>query len=257
MNILDAFILGVVEGITEFLPISSTGHLILASEILKLGKTEFLKTFEIVIQLGAIFSVVVLYWRRFFLDQEALKKIIVALMPTLLIGALFYKIVKNYFLGNSMVVVWSLFIGGIVLIAFEMLHKEKEGAIEEMDNISYPKALALGVFQSIAIVPGVSRSASTILGGLILGLKRKTIVEFSFLLAVPTMLAASTLDLYKNYQFFSVDQFGVLALGFVVAFVTALLSIKWLLGFIKNHSFIGFGVYRVLAAVLFWLIVLR
>ena len=256
MNILDAIILGVVEGVTEFLPISSTGHLILTAEILKLGKTEFLKTFEIVIQLGAIFAVVFLYWKKFLFDREVLKKIVVALLPTLLIGALFYKIVKSYFLGNSMIVVWSLLVGGIILIAFELWHKEKEDALDDVSAVSYPKALALGVFQSIAIIPGVSRSASTILGGLILGLKRKTIVEFSFLLAVPTMLAASTLDLYKNYSLFSSDQFGILALGFAMAFITALLSIKWLLNFIENHSFISFGIYRIVVAIIFWIFIL-
>jgi len=257
MSILDAFILGIVEGITEFLPISSTGHLILSSEILKLEKTEFLKTFEIVIQLGAIFSVVFLYWRKFFLDRETLKKIIAALLPTLLIGALFYKVVKNYFLGNSAIVLWSLLLGGVAIIIFELWHKEKENAVKEVENISYKQSLVIGVFQSVAIIPGVSRSASTILGGLILGLKRRTIVEFSFLLAVPTMLAASTLDLYKNYHSFSFDQFEILAVGFVMSLVVALLSIKWLLKFIQGHSFIGFGIYRILAAVLFWFFILR
>lgn len=252
MNIWDAIILGITEGITEFLPISSTGHLILAADILRLEKTDFLKTFEIVIQLGAIFSVVALYWKKFLFDRETWKKITVALLPTLVIGALFYKIVKNYFLGNSAVVLWSLILGGIFLIIFELIHKEKEEASEEMKDVSYKQSLAIGLFQSIAIIPGVSRSASTIIGGLILGLKRKTIVEFSFLLAVPTMLAASTLDLYKNYRLFSPDQFGVLSAGFVISFIVALLSIKWLLKFIQNHSFIGFGIYRILAAVLFW-----
>jgi undecaprenyl-diphosphatase len=257
MSIFDAFLLGIVEGVSEFLPISSTGHLILTAELLKLGNSEFLKTFEIVIQLGAIFAVVALYWKKFFLEREVLKRVLVALVPTLVIGALFYKIVKTYFLGNSAVVVWSLILGGIFLIIFEMFHREKETAEGDMQNISFKQSLVIGVFQSIAIIPGVSRSASTIIGGLILGLKRKTIVEFSFLLAVPTMAAASALDVYKNYQFFSADQFGILAVGFVTAFVVAILSIKWLLNFIQNNSFIGFGVYRILVAVLFWFFVLK
>jgi undecaprenyl-diphosphatase len=144
-----------------------------------------------------------------------------------------------------------------LLIIFEIFHREKESALEELENISYPKALVIGLFQSIAIVPGVSRAAATIIGGLLLNLKRQTIVEFSFLLAVPTMLAASTLDLAKNYQTFSFDQFGILAVGFIISFIVAWLSIKWLLGFIKNHSFIGFGVYRILAAIFFWFFIVR
>lgn len=272
MTILHSIILGIVEGITEFLPISSTGHLILAGDILNIQPSDFLKSFEIVIQLGAILSVVFLYWKKFLFDRDTLKKIITALIPTLVIGAAFYKIVKTL-LGNEAVVLWSLLIGGIILIVFEVFHREKEDAdsthsinseqasspqaISDMKDITYKQSLAIGAFQSIAIIPGVSRSAATIVGGLVLGLKRKTIVEFSFLLAVPTMLAASTLDLYKNYQLFSIDQFGILAIGFIVSFVVALLSIKWLLKFIQNHSFIGFGVYRIMAAILFWFFVLR
>lgn len=257
MSVLHSIILGIVEGITEFLPISSTGHLILAGDILNIQPSDFLKSFEIVIQLGAILSVVFLYWQKFLFDRETIKKVVVALLPTLAVGALFYKIVKTYFLGNETIVLWSLMIGGIVLIVFEIFHREKESAVSEIKNITFKQSLAIGAFQSIAIIPGVSRSASTIIGGLILGLERKTIVEFSFLLAVPTMLAASTLDLYKNYQLFSMDQFGVLAIGFVVSFFVALLSIKWLVKFIQNHSFIGFGIYRILAAILFWFFVLR
>lgn len=257
MDYLHAIILGIIEGVTEFLPISSTGHLILAAELLKIQPSEFLKSFEIVIQLGAIFSVVALYWRKLLLNKEIFKKIITALMPTLIIGALFYKVVKNYLMASQAVVLWALLIGGILLIIFEIFHREKEDATGELENISYRKALIIGFFQSIAIIPGVSRAAATIIGGLLLNLKRRTIVEFSFLLAVPTMLAASTLDLAKNYQAFSFDQLGLLAVGFLVSFVVAGLSIKWLLGFIKNHSFIGFGIYRILVALLFWFFILK
>ena len=255
MNYFDAAIFGIVEGLTEFLPISSTGHLMLTAKLLG-GQTEFLKTFEIVIQLGAILSVVVLYWRKFLMDFETLKRVIIAFIPTAIIGLLFYKIVKNVFMGNDAIVLWALAIGGIVIIAFEWGRwcraRHRDGG-----SISYKNAFLIGVFQAIAIVPGVSRAAATIIGGLALNIDRHTIVEFSFLLAVPTMLAASGLDLYKNAGAFSVDQFGFLIVGFIISFLVAFLAIKFFLKFIKRHSFIGFGVYRILAAIGFWLLILR
>lgn len=256
MTILQSFILGLVEGVTEFLPISSTGHLTLVSELLKISQSNFTKSFEIIIQLGAILSVVVLYWQA-FLNIENLKKIIVAFIPTGVIGLALYKVVKTYFIGNQVVVLWALALGGLALIIFELWHKEPENALESIEKISYKQSLWIGLCQSLAIIPGVSRSAATIVGGLLSGLKRKTIVEFSFLLAVPTMLAASLLDIVKNASSFSKDQFGVLAVGFLVSFLVAMVSIKFLLGFIKNNNFVLFGIYRVLVAVIFWLIILR
>ena len=255
MDMVYALILGIVEGITEFLPISSTGHLILAGEILKIPATDFQKSFDIVIQLGAILSVIVLYWRTLF-NFEVIKKLIVAFIPTGIIGLAMYSIVKTYLLGNQFVVLWTLFLGGIALIAFELWHKELSDATGNISAISYKQAAIIGLFQSLAIIPGLSRSASTIVGGLILGLKRTTIVEFSFLLAVPTMLAASGLDLVKNASSFSADKFGVLAVGFIASFLVAIASIKFLLSFIKTNNFIPFGVYRIIAALLFWAIVL-
>jgi len=255
MNFFQAIIFGIVEGVTEFLPISSTGHLILTSELLKLPATEFLKSFEIAIQLGAILAVVVLYWKSFFVESEVLKKVIVAFLPTAILGIIFYKLIKQFLLGNEQVVLWSLFIGGFILIIFEIFHKEKAGATEDLSKISYRQAVAIGFFQSVAMIPGVSRAAATIIGGLTLGLRRKTIVEFSFLLAVPTMAAATGLDLFKNANAFSADQFGILAVGFIFSFLTALGAIKFLLHFIKNNSFISFGIYRVALAALFWFLI--
>jgi undecaprenyl-diphosphatase len=153
-------------------------------------------------------------------------------------------------------VLWSLFLGGIFLIVFEIFHRHREEQIDDLASIPYPTALLIGLFQSVAMVPGVSRSAATIVGGLILGLKRRTIVEFSFLLAVPTMLAATCLDLYKNAGSFSVEQMGFLAVGFVVSFIAALVGIKFLLNFIKHHTFIPFGIYRVAIVLLFWVFLL-
>ncbi|MFH1866572.1 MAG: undecaprenyl-diphosphate phosphatase [Patescibacteria group bacterium] len=253
LEIWQTIILGIVEGITEFLPISSTGHLILTSKLLNLPPTDWLKSFEIAIQLGAILAVVVLYWRSLLVNWQILKKIIIAFIPTAIIGLALYQVVKQYLLGSHTVVLWALLIGGAGLIVFELWYKNKLVKVNELEEISYPQALLIGLAQSLAIVPGVSRAAATIVGGLILGLGRKTIVEFSFLLAVPTMLAATGLDLLKSAGSWSSGQFGILAIGFVTSFVVALLSIKWLIQFIQKHTFISFGVYRILIALIFWL----
>ncbi len=260
MLVSHSILFGIVEGITEFLPISSTGHLILISQILKISQSDFLKSFEIIIQLGAILAVIALYWQKLF-QWAMLKKLFVAFLPTAVIGLALYKIIKIHLLGNLSVVLGALFLGGLLIIIFEWWYERKIKSeasrevvleVNELEQITYSRALALGFFQSTAIIPGVSRSAATIIGGLWLGLKRKTVVEFSFLLAVPTMLAATALDLVKNYQTFSTDQFGSLAIGFVVAFLVAGISIKFLLRFIRQHNFIWFGVYRIVIAVLFW-----
>lgn len=250
MTFFDAAILGLIEGVTEFLPISSTGHLILASSLLGLAHTEFLKTFEIAIQLGAISAVAILYFKS-FLKFNILTRLIVAFLPTAVVGLALYSIIKTYLIGNELVVVTALFLGGIALIAFELLHKEDVAATAEMENISYKQALSIGLFQSIAIIPGVSRSAATIVGGLMLGLKRATIVEFSFLLAVPTMAAATGLDLLKNYRSFTEDNLAILAVGFITAFVVALIVVRFFLHFIKKHTFIPFGIYRIFVSIAF------
>lgn len=250
MKWMDAVILGIVEGITEFLPISSTGHLILASAILGLSSTEFQKSFEIAIQLGAILSVVVLYARSLIKNYLQIAKIFAAFLPTAVIGLLAYKVIKHYLLGNLKVVLLSLFLGGIFLIVFELFYRRKSR--NATTSISYPKAFLVGVCQSVAMIPGVSRAAATIIGGLSLGIERKTIVEFSFLLAVPTMAAATGLDLLKTGAHFSSNEWQMLAIGFVVSFVVAMLSIKFLLHYIQRHTFIAFGIYRVVIAIFFW-----
>jgi undecaprenyl-diphosphatase len=253
MNLLDAIILGIIEGITEFLPISSTGHLILASTLLRLEDTEFLKTFEIAIQLGAILSVVVLYARRLLVDRVLIQKTITAFLPTMVIGLIAYGFVKKYLLGNELVVVIALFVGGVFLILFEWHRKEKP---EGYTEISYTQALLIGLFQCVSMVPGVSRAAATIIGGMFLGIERRTIVEFSFLLAIPTMAAATALDIYKSHAGFSAEEINILIAGFVTSFIIALLSIKFLLRYIKTHTFIAFGIYRMIAALLFYTIML-
>jgi len=251
MTLLQAIILGVVEGFTEFLPISSTGHLILASRLLGLEQTEFQKSFEIAIQLGAIASVVLLYWRK-FLDIPVLARVITAFIPTGIIGFALYHVVKTYLLGSDAIVLWSLGLGGVVLIVFELLHKEADDAVADVNAISYKQAALIGLFQSISMIPGVSRAGATIVGGLILGLSRSAIVEFSFLLAVPTMLAAATLyDLYKNAATFAPQEFGVLAAGFISSFLVAIVAVKFLLAYVRTNTFIPFGVYRILVALAF------
>lgn len=254
MTVLHALVLGIIEGITEFLPVSSTAHLILASHALRLADSEFLKSFEIIIQLGAILSVVVLYWQKFW-HWEVLKKLVVAVLPTGVIGLTVYKAVKGYLLGNVAVVLTTLLIGGIALIVFERF---RDGAETDVDfsEITYRKAFLIGVFQAIAVIPGVSRSAATIVGGSLIGISKRTIVEFSFMLAVPTMLAASGLELVKGRAGL-VGNYGMLGVGFVVSFITAIIAIKSFLGYIKKHDFSVFGWYRIALAVVYFLVFLR
>lgn len=250
MTWLDALIFSIVEGVAEFLPISSTGHLMIAAKLLGHSQTEFLKSFEIMIQLGAILSVLVIYWRSFLLKPEELKRVVCAFLPTALVGFVLYKFIKRYLLADVQIVLWSLLIGGFVMIIFEKTRKAETGSAG-VAAIPYKKAFLIGLFQSLAVIPGVSRSAATIVGGMLLGVERRTIVEFSFLLAVPTMAAATALDLLKNGDSFSADQMGFLAIGFVGSFVFAFISIKWLLSFVKRHTFTGFGIYRIGVALVF------
>ncbi len=253
MNIFQAVVLGIVEGLTEFLPVSSTGHLMLAGRCLGLAQTEFVKSFEIAIQTGAISAVLLIYGKTLLKNWQIWKRILAAFFPTAVIGSLLYKFIKARLLDNTSVVLWALFIGGVILILFELIHREKEGASEELLAITYPKAFAIGLFQALAVIPGVSRSAATIVGGLTLGLKRKTIVEFSFLLAVPTLGAAMALDMLKSASTFKQGDLWTLALGFIVSAVVSFLAIRLLLAFVKKHTFIVFGIYRIVVAFLFWL----
>lgn len=254
MGLLQVILLGLIEGITEFLPISSTAHLILTANLLHVQQTDFAKSFDIAIQLGAILSVVFLYWKELFVNREVAKRVIAAFIPTAIIGLVLYKIIKNFLFDSNVIIITTLVIGGVGLIVFELLHKEKTTALDDLANIPYSKCMMLGLWQSLAMVPGVSRSAATIIGGLLMGLKRQSIVEFSFLLAVPTMLAATGLDLVKSGASFTVDQFGLLAVGFVISFIVALFSIKFLLSYIKRNNFIAFGIYRVLAGIVLLLV---
>lgn len=249
MDIFQSIILGALEGLTEFLPISSTGHLILASELMNIAQDNVHKTFEVVIQLGSILAVVLFFKNKIFKDFSLWTKLIVAFIPTGILGLTLYKVIKSLFAPQT--VAYMLIIGGIIIIAIEKFRNDEKSEINTTDNITYKKAFLIGVFQSFAMVPGTSRSAATIVGGLLLGLNRKTAAEFSFLLAVPTMFVASGYDIYKNYQVFNFDNWIILASGFITAFIFSYFAIKTLMNFIYKISFVPFGVYRILLGIIF------
>lgn len=255
MSLIESVILGFVEGATEFLPISSTGHLILASSLLGIPQTDFVKTFEIAIQLGAIAAVVAVYFKSFF-DIELIKKLVVAFVPTGIAGLVLYPVLNGYLIGNELVVLSALFAGGVVLILFEKWQgpREDSAPIIPARELTYRQCMAIGLAQAVAIIPGVSRSGATIIGGLALGIARPTIVEFSFLLAVPTILAATAYSLYKGQAIaYTNGEWTLLAGGFVTAFIVSIVAIRWLLAFVRSHSFTAFGIYRIILALVLFL----
>jgi undecaprenyl-diphosphatase len=269
ISIFHAIILGIVEGLTEFLPISSTAHMTLVAEIMRLAQSDAVKSFEIVIQGGAILAVVALYWRK-FLDIEILKRVCAAFLPTAVVGFILYKIIKSFLIGNLWVTLTALAVGGVILVfSDKLIGLRKSGSTPEsapesvpapesddLRTISYRKYIYIGLIQSLAVIPGVSRSAATIIGGLWLGISKKAIVELSFLLAVPTILAAAGYDLLKNLSVFSSSDITSISIGFVAAFITALVAIKLFMSYVQNHSFRAFGIYRIVVAASFavWLI---
>ena len=257
MNILHTVILSAVEGLTEFLPISSTGHMILVSKLLGITETNFVKTFEIVIQLGAIMAVVVLYFKKLVTGSDLVKKLAVAFIPTAIVGFTLYPLIKEVLLGSSAITLNALFWGGIVIIFVEKLLKKSKSQISNLKSTepTYRQALIIGTFQSISVIPGVSRAAATIVGGLLTGLNRKAAIEFSFLLAVPTMFAATGLDLYKSRDMITQGGFLMLFAGTILSFFFAMLAIKFLINYVKKHDLTPFGIYRIILAVLFWLLV--
>lgn len=252
MNILQTLIFSVVEGVTEFLPISSTGHLILTSKLLNITQTEFVKSFEIIIQLGAILAVVVIYFKKLVLsfNLELYKKLLIAFLPSAFFGLLFYKYIKLYLIGNTTVVVWSLLIGGIIMLLFEKFFKPN--IRYTIYNIPTIQLIAVGLMQVLSMIPGVSRAFATIFGGMVVGMKKEEAVEFSFLLAIPTMFAASALDLIQtDISAWSAVDGRLLAIGFVGSFLTAYIVIKWLIKFVQNNNFNIFGWYRIILATVF------
>lgn len=257
MTLIQSIILGVVEGITEFLPISSTGHMILVSTLLRIPQTEFAKTFEIVIQLGAIMAVVFLYIKTLLTKRMIWLPLIVAFIPTSIIGFIAYQSVKHYLLGNPVVTVIALGAGGIAFYAIEYVFKKQKPKTNTIENITIAQSLAIGVGQSVSIIPGVSRAAATIFTGMLTGLSRQTAVEFSFLLAIPTMVAASTLDIIKSKPFIDNAVILPIIIGSVVAFGTAIFTVKLFLKYVQHHTFLPFAVYRIVLAIGFWYFILR
>jgi undecaprenyl-diphosphatase len=256
MTTFHALILGLIEGFTEFLPISSTGHMVLVSHFLTMENSPTLTTFEVVVQLGAIAAVIAMYIKK-LLEIENIKKLIVAFIPTGIVGLVVFPYIKTW-LQNPLLVAVNLTIGGIIILAVEAWYKKKlsSNAIHEANTLTYKQALLLGCYQAVAVVPGVSRSGAMIIGGLTMKLPRKLLTEFTFLLAVPTMLAASAYTLYKKHSELTFTDITPILLGSLVSFVVALIVIKYFLSYIRSHSFTVFGWYRIALGTILILILL-
>jgi undecaprenyl-diphosphatase len=246
MSVFHAIILAIIEGLTEFLPVSSTGHMVLASALMGIGKDDFVKLFEVVIQLGAILSVVILYFKRFFKSIDFYFKLVVGVLPAVVVGVLLKKKI-DILLESPLVVAFSLLIGGIILLFVDEWFNKP--AVKEEAKISYATALKIGFFQCLAVVPGVSRSAATIVGGMSQKLTRTAAAEFSFFLAVPTMFGATLKELYDFHKthehLFTGDQVKLLIIGNVIAFIVALLAIRSFITFLEKKGFRLFGIYRI------------
>lgn len=249
MNFIEAIILAIIEGITEYLPISSTGHMIIGSSLMGISELEFTKVFEVNIQFGAILSVVVLYWKRFFQSFEFYKKLLAAFIPAAIIGFVLNDFIDQL-LESVAVVAVMLVLGGIILVFIDKYFENKA----TKENITYPDAVKIGLFQCLAMIPGVSRSAASIIGGMFQGLPRKDAAEFSFFLAVPTMFAASGYKLLKAFKAgsltFSTNELQLLAIGNIVAFIVAMAAIKFFIGYLQKYGFKVFGYYRIVVGLI-------
>ncbi len=245
MTLFEATVIAIVEGITEFLPISSTGHMIITEALLGINIDEFTKAFTVNIQFGAILSVVVLYWRRFLQSWTFYQKLFVAFLPAAVIGFLAGDFIDSL-LENVMVVAIMLLIGGVLLLFVDKWFNKGT----EQQEVTYPKALKIGFWQCVAMIPGVSRSAATIIGGMQQKLTRTNAAEFSFFLAVPTMAAASVYKLLKDYKHFNSDNIGILIIGNIIAFVVAMIAIKTFITFLQKHGFKVFGWYRIVVGLI-------
>ncbi|MGL5112671.1 MAG: undecaprenyl-diphosphate phosphatase [Flavobacterium sp.] len=254
MNTIQAIILAVIEGITEFLPVSSTGHMIIASSFFGIAHDDFTKLFTIVIQLGAILSVVILYFKRFFQSFDFYFKLLVAFIPAVVLGLLLSDFIDGL-LENPVTVALSLLIGGLILLKVDTWFHHTSA--EEEKEITYQQAFKIGLFQCLAMIPGVSRSGASIVGGMSQKLSRTSAAEFSFFLAVPTMLGATAKKCYDYYKLglvLSDDQINYLIIGNIVAFVVALLAIKTFIGFLTKNGFKLFGYYRIVAGIILLII---
>jgi undecaprenyl-diphosphatase len=253
MTLIQSIIIAIIEGITEFLPISSTGHMILASSLMNIQNAEFVKTFEIFIQLGAIMAIVLMYARRFLQGLTIYYKLAIAFLPTAIAGFLAYPYIKAY-LFSPVIVAVSLIVGGIILILIDRFVVNRKSETDVLENITYKNAFFIGLIQCVSMIPGVSRAAATIVGGVFNGLNKKQAMEFSFLLAVPTMLAASGYDLLKTPVIFTKHEILLLVIGFVIAMVTAWFAVKLFLKLVENYGFKYFGYYRIVIGIIFLII---
>jgi undecaprenyl-diphosphatase len=254
--IIKAILLGIIEGLTEFIPVSSTAHLLLASWIIDFSYVRN-GVFEIAIQLGAILAICLLYWRKitdivFSLHKKKSSRnftfnIAIAFIPAALVGVLFHDFIKEI-LFSPKVIAWALIIGGIGIMIIEKTKIKPK--YHNIENLPKSLSLLIGIFQSIAVIPGVSRSGATIIGSLVLKLDRKTATEFSFFLAIPTIFGATVYDIYKNYQFLDSSNFGIIFIGFIAAFFSSLVVIKWLINFVSNHNFMIFAYYRIIVGLI-------
>lgn len=257
MTTVQNIIISIVEGLTEFLPVSSTGHMIITEKLLNITETDFIKVFTVAIQLGAILAVVVLYWKKFlnFKNWQFYAKIAAGVVPALILGFLFSKKI-DALLESSTTVAVSLLIGGIILLFIDNVFKNP--TVDKEEDISFLKAIMIGIWQCIAMVPGVSRSAASIIGGMQQKLTRSAAAEFSFFLAVPTMLAATgykLLKYYKDHGGFTSEEIKQLAIGNVVAFIVAMLAIKFFIGFLKKYGFKVWGYYRIIVGVVLLILI--
>ncbi|MDX1936536.1 MAG: undecaprenyl-diphosphate phosphatase [Flavihumibacter sp.] len=248
MSIIESIIIAIVEGLTEFLPVSSTGHMIITEKLLGIESTSFTKLYTVAIQLGAILAVVVLYWKKFitFKSWQFYIKLVVAVIPALALGFLFSDKIDEL-LESPTTVAITLLLGGIVFLFIDNVFKQH--TVEKEEDISMVKAFIIGCWQCIAMIPGVSRSAATIIGGMQQKLTRSVAAEFSFFLAVPTMCAATGYKLLKEYKNIHTEEIKTLAIGNLVAFVVAILAIKFFIGFLQKHGFKLFGYYRIIVGI--------
>jgi len=245
MDIFQAIIIGIIEGFTEFLPISSTGHMIIASEVLGISQDNVTKAYEVIIQFSAILAVMIIYKDKIHISKiELWKKLIVAFLPLAIIGFIFKDYIKMLF--SIEVVAIMFIIGGVIFLIVEYFYDEQKAIIKDVERITYKEALLIGVAQVFALIPGTSRAGATIIGGLALKMDRKTSAEFSFLLAIPVMMAVSGYDLLKHYNEFANINWLPFIVGFIVSFVVAFITIKLFLSFLQKFTFVVFGVYRIL-----------
>jgi undecaprenyl-diphosphatase len=245
MDIISSIVVGVVEGFTEFLPISSTGHMIVTTKFLGLKQDEALKAYEVIIQFAAILAVLIEYRSKLTLKESNLwSKVLVAFLPLLIIGYIFKDQIKALF--DPTLVAVMFIVGGVVFLIIEYFYQEDKTRVKDMDALSFKDAFIIGLFQLLSFIPGTSRAGSTIAGSMLIGIDRKTSAEFSFLLAIPVMGAVSMYDLLKHYKDLMSGNLVAYGVGFVVAFVVAYITIKLFLAFISRFSFVPFGIYRIL-----------